>query len=170
MATVAGELAMLAYDEQSGSAGWKAMNLDVGLAGAVLADLSLAGRLQLNDGNLAAIDAPPSGDPVADHVMARIRDEEKSRTPKWWVQRLSRDVRQPLLDQLVAAGVLRQESGKMRHDIEDVGDGLPDRPPPGGARDDHRVRRRRERTNGMRAGARLGFRPCVSWGCCSSPG
>jgi hypothetical protein len=82
------------------------------LAGAVLAELLLAGRLWHDDGRVVATAAGPTGEPLLDEVVAEIRGQERPRTLKWWVQRLAsrhrgrKPVRDRLIGQLTERGLL----------------------------------------------------------------
>jgi Golgi phosphoprotein 3 (GPP34) len=82
------------------------------LAGAVLTELLLAGRLRHHDGRVAAATAGPTGEALLDEVVAEIRGEQRPRTLKWWVQRLAsrhrgrKPVRDRVIDQLTERGVL----------------------------------------------------------------
>jgi hypothetical protein len=107
--SLAEELALLAYDDD-GSTHGAGKNLDLGLAGALLLELALAGRVGVTDKRLAVIDPTPTGDALIDATLRRIAAERRRRTPKDWVTRIAKGVRPPVLDRLVEAGVLRRET------------------------------------------------------------
>ncbi|HET9516879.1 MAG TPA: GPP34 family phosphoprotein [Actinoplanes sp.] len=102
---LAEELLLLAYDDQTGKATGSRIGLDLGMAAAVLVDLALAGRVAFVGGNLAAIDPTPTGDPIADEVLARVV-ADGPHTPAQWVQRLRHGLRDRVLADLVARGVV----------------------------------------------------------------
>jgi hypothetical protein len=106
------ELALLAYDDDGGLE-IGGQSLDYGLAGAVLLELALAGRLEVREGRVSVIDPAPTGDPVVDGALASIRADDKSRRPKEWVTRLAKNIREPVLDGLVSRGVLRREEDRV---------------------------------------------------------
>ncbi|MET7426679.1 GPP34 family phosphoprotein [Dactylosporangium sp. NPDC005555] len=87
--------------------------LDYGLAGAVLLDLVLAGRLRLDDDRVVVVDAAPTGDPIADAALGRIAEAGKPRKPDAWIQPLTGKLRARLLDRQVEAGVLRREEDRV---------------------------------------------------------
>lgn len=87
--------------------------LDHALAGAVLMELMLAGRLALADGRVTVADPAPTGDPIADEVLAAVGAEQKPQPPKEWVHRLSTTLRDRVLDRLVERGILRRERDKV---------------------------------------------------------
>ncbi|MEU8515392.1 GPP34 family phosphoprotein [Kitasatospora sp. NPDC048722] len=71
--TIGEELMLLSLDDESGvakeaaSAGWA-------VAGGILADLVLAGRVTVDDGRLAVADRTPTGDPLLDGRLDRLAE------------------------------------------------------------------------------------------------
>ncbi|MEV1285839.1 GPP34 family phosphoprotein [Micromonospora sp. NPDC049679] len=103
---LAEELLLLAYDDESGKATGSRIGLDLGMAAAVLVDLALAGRIAYSDGSIVAADPTPTGQPIADEVLARIV-ADTPHTPASWLQRLRHGLRGRILADLVARGVVR---------------------------------------------------------------
>ncbi|MEU7929141.1 GPP34 family phosphoprotein [Micromonospora sp. NPDC049801] len=103
---LAEELLLLAYDDSTGKATMPRISLDLGMAAAVLVELALAGRIAFADGSLTVIDATPTGEPVTDGVLARIA-ADTPHTPASWVQRLRHGLRDKILGDLCAQGVVR---------------------------------------------------------------
>jgi hypothetical protein len=103
---LAEELLLLAYDDQTGKATGSRIGLDLGMAAAVLVDLALAGRIAYVDGFLSVSDPTPTGDPIADAVLARAAEDEPH-TPAQWVQRLRHRLRTRVLEDLIERGVVR---------------------------------------------------------------
>jgi hypothetical protein len=106
--TLAQELLLIAYDD-AGRARGGSIELDCGIAGAALSELSLAGRIDLVDGRVRVIDNAPTGDPDSDAALARIAAEGSGRKPDWWIGKLRHGQRNRLLNRLVDRGVLRME-------------------------------------------------------------
>src|SRR3954470_14334325 len=100
---LAEELLLLAYDDQTGKATGSRIGLDLGMAAAVLIDLALAGRIAYVDGYLKVNAPTPTGEPIADAVLARAAEDEPH-TPAQWVQRLRHRLRTRVLEDLVARG------------------------------------------------------------------
>ena len=73
---LAEELLLLAYDDETGKATMPRISLDLGMAAAVLVELALAGRVAYADGNLAVVDPTPTGEPIADAVLAKIAADD----------------------------------------------------------------------------------------------
>ncbi|GAA5187501.1 hypothetical protein GCM10023322_36010 [Rugosimonospora acidiphila] len=109
---MAEELVLLGYGDR-GDPVVAGVGLDFGLAGAVLVELALAGRVEVADGMLTVVDRAPTGDPVLDATLARIAEREPPRTPKDWVGDLRTGLREQILGRLVGAGVLRREPGRV---------------------------------------------------------
>lgn len=111
--TLAEELLLIAYNDETGKASTGSAELDCGLAGAVLLYLALAGRIDVVDGRVTVLDAAASGEPVNDSVLERIARDGKARKPEWWVGKLRSKVRSGVLARLTERGVLRPERHKL---------------------------------------------------------
>jgi hypothetical protein len=103
---LAEELLLLAYDDESGKATGSQIGLDLGMAAAVLVELALAGRVAYVDGAIIARDATPTGNSILDDVLARVA-ADTPHTPASWVQRLRHGLRDRILADLCARGVVR---------------------------------------------------------------
>jgi Golgi phosphoprotein 3 (GPP34) len=106
--SLAEELVLLAYDD-SGKSQLSGTNLDLGIGGALLLELALAGRVDVVDKRVVVVDPAPVGHPLLDGAVDLIRSERKARKPKDWVTRLSKRTRAAVLQRLVAAGILDAE-------------------------------------------------------------
>jgi hypothetical protein len=109
--TIPQELALLAYDEEGKHA--STTSLDLGLAGAVLLELALAGRVAVENGKVVAQDAAPTGDAIADAALQRIARDGRQRKPQAWVQKLRKGLRSQVLGSLVDAGVMQRREDKV---------------------------------------------------------
>jgi Golgi phosphoprotein 3 (GPP34) len=100
--TLAAELLLLAHDIR-GKCRIAPAAIDCGVAGALLSELRLAGRLTLNGSVLVAAGGPPTGDPILDDLLTEIA--ATSRTPREWVTRLrGTGLTERLLARLVDSG------------------------------------------------------------------
>ncbi|MEV6923024.1 GPP34 family phosphoprotein [Dactylosporangium sp. NPDC051485] len=99
------ELLLLAYDDESGRATGSTIGLDLAMAAAVLVELALAGRLAYGDGTMLVTDPAPTGEPIADEVLARVA-ADAPHTPASWVQRLRHGLRERVLADLCARDVV----------------------------------------------------------------
>jgi hypothetical protein len=106
---LAEHLLLIAHDDTGSRIGDR-HTLDLGLGGAVLAELAIAGRVAVAGRRVEVVDWSPTGDPVLDGALARIAAERRPRKPADQVRRLSEGLRGTLLQRLVDRGVLcRQE-------------------------------------------------------------
>jgi hypothetical protein len=110
------ELLLLMLDDGTGRLHESAApGADYALAGATLAGLALAGRIDTDPKRLWVADPAPTGDPLLDGALARIvafKDQEDSR---YWIETLAADAdayRESLFASLVAKGVLRRVEGR----------------------------------------------------------
>ncbi|MEH0970009.1 GPP34 family phosphoprotein [Micromonospora sp. CPCC 205546] len=110
--TLAHELALLGYDD-AGVNQLGQPTLGYGLAGALLLELALAGRVEIVDDRLVVTDPTPVGQRQLDDALSRIAADEKRRKPGDWISRLAKDLPEQVLDGLVTAGVLRRDSDKV---------------------------------------------------------
>jgi hypothetical protein len=102
------QLLLVAFDPKRGRPDPRVgLALGFGLAGAVAMDLVLRDAASLQDGKLVA--GSPTGDPILDDALDRIRSERRPRDLKHWVKALtgrSVRLRGRLLQRLVERGVL----------------------------------------------------------------
>ncbi|MFG1776227.1 GPP34 family phosphoprotein [Micromonospora sp. NPDC049048] len=103
---LAEELLLLAYDDETGKATMPRISLDLGMAAAVLIELALAGRIAYSEGSLAVVDPTPTGEPLVDGVLTRMA-ADTPHSPSSWVQRLRHGLRDKILGDLCAQGVVR---------------------------------------------------------------
>jgi hypothetical protein len=107
------ELLLLAYDDEDGTPLTDGTHLDNGLGGAMLLELVLAGRVDVEDRRVVVLDPRPTGEPLADAALAKILEEPKPRKPGHWVSKLAKQARPAVLAKLVADGVLTVEKDKV---------------------------------------------------------
>jgi len=115
---IAEDLLLLLYGDESGKPVLASTELDYALAGAVMLELALLGRIDVarpgeavKSGRLVVRDASPTGDAILDERLAMLADRQ-GRRPKDVVAKLAKNLRGRLLDQLAGRGVLRRTPGK----------------------------------------------------------
>jgi len=111
MTLLAEDLLLLLLDDETGKPVRESTRLDRALAGAVLLELALAGRVAPADesrpgGPLQVRTGPAPDDPVLVDALARLGDRPV-RAPRA-VEKLVRGLRPRLLDRLVQAGTLTE--------------------------------------------------------------
>ncbi|WP_116948723.1 GOLPH3/VPS74 family protein [Jiangella endophytica] len=114
---IAEDLLLIAYDDETGKSLIDGTRLEYGLAGALLLELSVLGKVsvagpgeQVKRDRLVVRDAGPVGDDVLDHALAELADDE-GKKPKNVLGSLRKGLRDRLLRRLADRGLLRQESG-----------------------------------------------------------
>lgn len=112
---LATDLLLLALDDERGTVSPQAaVGLDYGLAGAIVMELALRGRLDVHDGRVSTI-GPVTDDALLDDALRTIA-ATPGKNLSHWVWHLSRDLgglRQRLLDRLVAQGTLEKRERRM---------------------------------------------------------
>ncbi|GAA2632484.1 GPP34 family phosphoprotein [Actinomadura fulvescens] len=88
---LADEFLLLALRDNDGRLPFRSAALQAGLAGALLADLALTGRITVGGDLVTVCDATPPDDPDLAAALGRIAGEAKPRKPEWWVSRLIDD-------------------------------------------------------------------------------
>jgi Golgi phosphoprotein 3 len=87
-----------------------AKRLKFGLVGAILADLTLLGKIKSIEAHkLELVDADPIGDMVLDRVVELFQKTEQARKVSYWLKHLVKDSlvgRKRMFERLVLAGVL----------------------------------------------------------------
>lgn len=115
--TLVEEVVLLALDDRTGAL--RPMPLrafDLALAGAVLADLALRGRIDTDPGQLTVLRAEPTGDPLLDPALEVLAKAGAPAPVAEWLNVLSQRhaaLESAALDRLVARGMLRREDRKL---------------------------------------------------------
>lgn len=115
---IAEDLLLLLLEDDSGKL-THATYLDVGIGGALLVELALAGTVEVVKGSglwarskvHPVMGPPPPGDPMLAQAMALV--SEKDRTAQDLVGRLGKHRRDALLDRLEGKGILQRQEDKV---------------------------------------------------------
>jgi hypothetical protein len=115
--TLAEEIVLLALDDETGRpVGRSGMAPDRALAGALLMELALAGRVDTDRDRLFVLDAAPTGDAPLDAALARLAAPGAPADARGVIPLLARDApaaRGVILARLVARGILRQVEDRL---------------------------------------------------------
>ena len=110
------ELVLMLLNEESGYfrqvPGW---DLNCAVVGAVLAELSLIGRIDTDMDSLILLDQTPTGDPILDPSLQEIADEPQQRNAQFWIERLApraEEIIDLTLDRLVGLNILQHHDGE----------------------------------------------------------
>ncbi|WP_424812706.1 GOLPH3/VPS74 family protein [Roseococcus sp. YIM B11640] len=107
------EIVLLTLDEAGKPIGRLGLAADFALAGAVLMELSLAGRIDTDLARLHLVNDEPLGDPVLDAGLRLVASQRDSRGAIMALAREESGLRGTVLDRLVARGLLRRQEGRM---------------------------------------------------------
>ncbi|WP_277211002.1 GOLPH3/VPS74 family protein [Isoptericola croceus] len=121
---IAEDLLLLAFDDATGRPDRHVDNLDYRLAGALLVELALTGRVDVAEagavapdgsarrrGTVVVRDASPTGHPALDRAIDVVG--RRARKPKDLIGPLSKRIREPLLTGLVERGILQREDRRI---------------------------------------------------------
>jgi hypothetical protein len=112
---LADELFLVGHDQYSGKPQIDERTLDTGLAGAVLGEMVLAGRLRVDDDTTIWVrDQRPYGDRVTDAALAEILKQDQPHSARSWVEYLSGHVRAMVAARLVLRGLIQQQLTRQR--------------------------------------------------------
>jgi hypothetical protein len=113
---IAEDLLLLLYDDRTGKPIAGSPGLDYALAGAVLIELTVQGKLDIStegrSGRLQVLDGSPTGDPILDERLAYVVGKP-GKKPKDQLSKLSKHLRDQLLDRLAQRGILQADQGKV---------------------------------------------------------
>ena len=118
MLTFAEEIVLLLLDDKSGKfVPTPIWSRKCALAGAVLMDLALHGRIDTDLRKLSVVDRSPVGDDLLDPVLATIVAERETYDARHWVERVAEERSDEIQDQalarLVERGILESEGGRL---------------------------------------------------------
>ncbi len=109
------ELVLLLLSEESGYmeqvSGW---NLSCALVGALLADLALERKIDMDIEQMKLLDSKPTGDELLDPLLAQIAASSESNTVQYWIEKSASnadDMLDATLDRLVKREILTRHSG-----------------------------------------------------------
>jgi golgi phosphoprotein 3 len=111
--TLADEIVVLMLRDDSGAIRSECDSVaDIAIAGGILMELALLGRIDTDLTSLFVVDPKPVGDELLDPALQRIAAEPETRSSAWWIRVLglhSGSLSAKVLERLVQAGILRAE-------------------------------------------------------------
>jgi Golgi phosphoprotein 3 (GPP34) len=108
---LAEDLLLLLTDDDTGRLVVSGSEADIALAGAQLVELSMAGRVDVDDRKrLVVLDASPTGDEVLDRALEAVVGRQ-GKKPSAVMGQLRKKVREELYARLTSTGMLRAEEG-----------------------------------------------------------
>jgi hypothetical protein len=111
MLTLPEEFFLLSIDDTKGKIIAEVSDgLELGLAGALLAELALQDRIGLRDKRLYVTNPAPTGDGALDETLDDISREKRPRKISWWIERYARRGLSELFsERLVKRNILKIE-------------------------------------------------------------
>ena len=114
MLRFAEEIVLLLLDEERGALipSLPPHSLDIVLAGAVLMDLALEGRIDTDLTQLSVVDATPLDDDLLDPTLADIAQSAETRAISFWLARIAErggEIRDRTIARLITRGILEAE-------------------------------------------------------------
>lgn len=110
--TLSEEVMLLSLDDDSG-AGREQANVGWAAGGGVLVELTLAGRVGIDDDEVTVTDAAPVGLPYLDEQLARIVEHGRPWKVKDCLRAVAKDAAGGATQALVDRGVLREEKKRL---------------------------------------------------------
>ncbi|GAU67444.1 hypothetical protein SSP35_05_00110 [Streptomyces sp. NBRC 110611] len=110
--TIPEELLLLALDPATGTTA-QPQSLDLGLAGAQLVELALAGRIAPDGDRIAVVMARPTGDPTLDSALELLRRRGSPVRAVHWIGGPRLGLRQTYLTHLERCGMVHAVAGQM---------------------------------------------------------
>lgn len=112
--TLADEIVVLMLRDDTGAIRPECATVaNMAIAGGILMELALLGRIDTDLKSLFIVDPKPVGDELLDHALQKIAAEPKKRSTTWWIRVLGLhsgdDLSVRVLGRLVQAGILRAE-------------------------------------------------------------
>lgn len=108
------EIVLLTLDDATGRPiGRQGIAASIALAGAVLMELALAGRVDTDRHRLDVLDDAPTGDAVLDAGLPLLRGAPDSRGALMLLAREETGLRPRVLEALLARGLLRRADGRV---------------------------------------------------------
>jgi Golgi phosphoprotein 3 len=111
------EIVLLALDDETGAPlPLPVTALGHGLAGAVIADLAVAGKVDTDAQQLTVLDRTPTGDLLLDPWLSLIATDPQPHPVTHWLTMLSdrqQEIEKPALERLIARGILRRQDKKI---------------------------------------------------------
>jgi golgi phosphoprotein 3 len=111
--TLADEIVVLMLRDDTGAIRPECATVaSMAIAGGILMELALLGRIDTDLKSLFIVDPTPVGDELLDEALHKIAAEPQSRSSAWWIRTLGLhggDLSVRVLGRLVQAGILRAE-------------------------------------------------------------
>lgn len=109
---VADDLFLLAHHDVSGKPFLQPRAIGIGLAGALLAELVLLGRIRIWDDGVEIVDHAMPDDGIAGHVLGLLLTERERHAPRDWLMFLAVTAEQDVAARLEQSGYLTETTSR----------------------------------------------------------
>lgn len=103
---IANDYFLIVHDEQTGKIRIQERVAGIGLASALLGELTLSGNIQIKYGKVAVLHPTPPGDDLAERVLHQIAAEVQHEDMRTWLQFLSQASANRVGARLTSAGIV----------------------------------------------------------------
>lgn len=106
---------LISLDDEKGRFILDTTYVDNGVAGAVMLELALNGKIELRDNRIHLINSDPLGNLILDQAMQAINNEKKDRKVSFWIGALNAnasDIKHVTLKNLTEKGIISKQEGK----------------------------------------------------------
>lgn len=106
---------LISLDDEKGRFILDTTYVDNGVAGAVMLELALNGKIELRDNRIHLINGDPLGNLILDQAMQAINNEKKDRKVSFWIGALNAnasDIKHVTLKNLTEKGIISKQEGK----------------------------------------------------------
>lgn len=106
---------LISLDDEKGRFILDTTYVDNGLAGAVMLELALNGKIELRDNRIHLINSDPLGNLILDQAMQAINNEKKDRKVSFWIGALNANasnIKHVTLKNLTEKGIISKQEGK----------------------------------------------------------
>ncbi len=111
---VADDLFLMAHSDVSGKPLLQPRAIGLGLAGGLLAELMLSGKICAGPDGVVVADPAPPGDELAGFVLSMLLGEHEQRTAREWLLFLARSAAGDVAHRLAQSGYLARVAGRRR--------------------------------------------------------
>ena len=108
------EFVLLALDDAKGKFITDSISLHYGLAGALILDLAIQGKVHLEENRMVMHDASPVNDTVLDMIIDIVKKPGTDHTIRYWIRKIGnkgRMIKNLILENLVEKEILTKEKG-----------------------------------------------------------
>lgn len=109
---IADEFFLIAHNDSRGKAKLNPTAVGLGLAGGLLSELVLFGRITVSSGLVAVVDSSPPSDALAHTVLDQLIGESQHQAVRTWLSFLGQSAATSVGERLTRSGVMRRQESR----------------------------------------------------------